>query len=390
MLFAVVVTASTLFASARYAAQTPAQPPAGLVTPNPQLEELRRDIANGMFVPRNSLLTICFPQDVVAFSEERKSLGPTWAGRFVLEGAATGAWHLEVIALDTELRWRAALNVPVGTTIESDPLRSARVTIRLIGPGGAGQQCPLVRLVGELQEQVPSKPRGLVGQDDRWALGHPTLHQQKDVAVLLTWGNAVVHLQVVSRTGLLLPCSAFFVTPNVFMTAAHCIGSVEEAQKAIVHLPDRLVTGNDLKLLMADGELDFALVRATGANAPTTLSLGGLPGPSLVLWQFPSSNARLISVVNCAGTRTGQTALLTHRCDSTGGSSGSPIQARDDGKVVGLHTSGCAQGNGTNNCVNGGSIADGIRANILKVEVPLRQWDPVGAEELLAALKSSQ
>ena len=159
--------------------------------------------------------------DVIAFTEEWKSRGATWAGRFVVERAGTGSWTLEVVAPDTRQRWSQSLDVPPGTTIETGVVRSARVTVRLLGPGGAGQQCPLVRLVEELQEHIPTKPRGLVGPDDRWAATNANLHQQKDVSRLLEWAEAVVHLQVVSRTGLLLPCSGFFVSPNVLMTAAH-------------------------------------------------------------------------------------------------------------------------------------------------------------------------
>jgi hypothetical protein len=55
-----------------------------------------------------------------------------------------------------------------------------------------------------------------------------------------------------------------------------------------------------------------------------------------------------------------------------------------------LHTSGCAQGNGTNSCVNGGWIGTEIRARILKLENALRQWDPAATEEVLAALKGSR
>jgi len=368
-------------------AQARSQLPPGLVTTDPRLEAVRREIASGTFVSRSSLLTPCFAADEAAFTEERKTLGATWAGRFVLEHAGTGSWHLEVTAPDTRQRWRTVLDMPAGTTIESDVVRSARVTVRLLGPGGAGQQCPLVRLVAELQEQTPSKPRGLVGPDDRWAVGNANLHQQKDVSALLSWADAVVHLQVLSRTGLLLPCSAFFVSPNVLMTAAHCIGTVDEAPKAIVHLPERLATAQDLKLLMSQADLDFALVRVANAESRSTLRLGGLPGPNLVLWQFPSSSARLIAVLHCAGARTPETPALTHRCDSSGGSSGSPIQARDTGQVVGLHTSGCAQGNGTTSCVNGGWISDEIRARILALQDALRQWDFAATEELLVALR---
>ena len=59
--------------------QAPAQP-AGLVTADPRLEEVRRDISNGTFVPRTAPLTPCFASDVIAFTEEWKSRGATWAG----------------------------------------------------------------------------------------------------------------------------------------------------------------------------------------------------------------------------------------------------------------------------------------------------------------------
>jgi hypothetical protein len=369
--------------------QVLSQPAPGLMTTDPRLDEVRLEISNGTFVTRNSQLTPCFAGDAIASSEERKSLGETWAGRFTIDRAGTGEWQLQVSAPDTRQVWRAPLDLPAGTTIESGVLRSARVTVRLLGPGGAGQQCPQVRLVAELQEHTATKPRGLVGPDDRWAMSNANLHQQKDVARLLEWAEAVVHLQVVSRTGLLLPCSGFFVSPNVLMTAAHCIGSVEEAPKAIVHLPERLVTGPDLKLLMAQADLDFAVVRVASAQRRATLRLGGdVAGPSLVLWQFPSSNARLISVLHCSGARPPASMALTHKCDTSGGASGSPIQGRDSGQVVGLHTHGCVE-NGTNNCVNSGWSADEIRSRILQLENALRQWDAPAAEELIGALKGS-
>jgi hypothetical protein len=105
---------------------------------------------------------------------------------------------------------------------------------------------------------------------------------------------------------------------------------------------------------------------------------------ALILWQFPEQPGPLVSVVECAVVNL-DAKLLTHKCDSSVGTSGAPVQARSGGEVVALHVAGCTQTSGTASCVNFGVPFGRIRERVREVEGLIRQKLPNEAAQILAA-----
>lgn len=360
-----------------------------LVKPRADVAGIQAALSAGQFTPRAVALTPCFPDQPVGYARARP-VRNLWAGRFRVEQGAPG-WSLVVRAKDGTQAWRKAL--PVQRELvpwQSGVISSTTgVVVSLEGPGTAAATCPLVYFESELTMNVSGQARGMVGDDDRWNESDPRLSALRDASTVRSWGAGVVHMATVTATGYLMPCTAFFVGPHTLVTAFHCVGSPQDADAAIVYLGDLEIRAPRVKLLIAQGDLDFSIIHVTTDPPSTVLAVGDdVEGP-LVLWQHPDRATRKISLVGCVTERI-QGVRAGHQCDTEGGTSGSPVQSRTSGSVIAVHTLGCTQSSGSASCVNYGVRVHEIRERVLSLAAALRAMHPQEADEVLAAFRRAR
>jgi hypothetical protein len=362
------------------AAAEPADP---LVEPVQNAAALHARLTTGQMKAAGIPFSPCFPTRATPFSMVRPSDGP-WAGEFSVTAAgAGGQWRMKVEALDKTRTREYPLSVGTFTT----DVFNGGVRISLLG---AGAPCARVRLERELEQVGRADARGQSGPDDRWETQDARLSAEPDAQSIRRWGASIAHLRILTSTHYLIPCTGFFITPRVLVTAAHCIGSRRDVPTATVFLDGNEIPGAEFDLLMAQGdELDFTLLWRKGATAATpSLRVGTDKDPRLLLWQQPQLTKKVVSVKDCglrepiSGRR-----RIAHECDTEAGSSGSPVQSRATGAVIGLHTVGCnpAQ-NLTKDCVNYAINFEDIRKRVLEKEKPLRARNAEAAAEVIAAL----
>ena len=347
-------------------------------------DQLQRSLSIGEFTPRNVGITPCQPAKAFAF-DETVDIPGVWAARLRLERPGTGNWTLVIQGNDGAPAETRAVGdgASPGTEWVAGPAHGTQVRIALNGPATATASCPLIRILSELQQLTKGKPRGLVLNDDRWADPSPQLTAAPDSQVLRGWSSAVAYVEILSGSTSLVPCTGFFISTHLMITAAHCISSKADATRARVLVGQRTVPGSALRLLIAQ-KIDFSVVWVEG-NQSDVLRLGADAPQDLVVWQRPSITEKLISVVGCTFEKN-DGARMQHRCDTTGGASGSPVQSRVTGDVVGVHILGCTDTNRTAQCVNAALRVSEIRAKLLQLEPKLRLVDSVAADELLRAL----
>jgi hypothetical protein len=168
------------------------------------------------------------------------------------------------------------------------------------------------------------------------------------------WGKAVAKLRIVGDNKEVYPCTGFLLSPELLMTNNHCIKSPDETQSARADFdydrngaPRTNLTFKEL--IITDPTLDFTLLRLTDR----LINRDGLPfttaQPSetqpLILIQHPLGTPKKLSIDDyCVVAKrsiinsgASQATDFEHGCDTLGGSSGSPIQDRATGLVIGLH-----------------------------------------------------
>jgi hypothetical protein len=335
-------------------------------------------------------LSPCFPERPIAFDDLWPATG-LWAGEFrVAEAGAGGPWRLKVEAVDGQDTWETPLPTGAAEPFRTHVMRGNAFRVSLLGPATPGAKCPRVHLERQLEEQIAAEARGVVGEDGRWDAMSPALDAETDAAAIRGWSASIAHLRVLTSTHYLIPCTGFFITPRVMVTAAHCIPSSREAATSTVFLEGRDIPGSEFQLLMAQGDdLDFTLLWLKSAPTGANLRVGTANDPRLVLWQQPLLNKKLVSVKECGLRDPADTGgrRVPPVCDTEPGASGSPVQSRATGTVIGLHTIGCnpAQ-NRTKDCVNYAINFEEIRKRVLEKERPLRARNAEAAAEVIAAL----
>lgn len=358
--------------------------------PSKSAETIHRNTAIATFTKIGHNLTPCAASLSPPFEDFRGDGKHVWAARFRVIATAPGSWDLVVHSLDGAQEWRRPIVAVHGAADPSwttDVFSEGKVRMTLEVSGQNAGPCPAVAFESELQISTPAQARGQFGNaDDRWDEANSTLLARPDHALLAGWAEAVVHLEVLSPTGLLVPCTGYFLSPNILMTAAHCISTHAGALQSTVFLGPRRVTGSQLKLLMAQGpDLDFSLLWVQDAKSSVMLRLADKAAPALAVWQVPDDK-KLVSIVECS-TSTRDANELAHTCDTSGGSSGSPIQDRSTGDVVAVQTKGCTSTHKTTSCTNIGVRIDKVRDRIFSFEAELTALDPVAAGDLYSALR---
>jgi V8-like Glu-specific endopeptidase len=146
------------------------------------------------------------------------------------------------------------------------------------------------------------------------------------------------------------------------MTNQHCVAdhatclttiAIFDYQLAPSGLPSPGIQYRCAEVLAANHELDVAVLRLEQSPGLTwgVLRLTAeatSAAQQVMIIQHPGGRPKMISTLECAVTQPlvpgrGAETDLAHRCDTEGGSSGSPI-IRGDGRVVGLHHFGVGQG----------------------------------------------
>lgn len=168
------------------------------------------------------------------------------------------------------------------------------------------------------------------------------------------WGKAVAKLRIVGDNKEVYPCTGFLLSPELLMTNNHCIKSPNEMQSARADFdydktgaPKTNLTFNEL--IITDPVLDFTLLRLTNRlidrdGLPFTTAQASETQP-LILIQHPLGTPKKLSIDDyCVVAKrsiinsgASQATDFGHGCDTLGGSSGSAIQDRATGRVIGLH-----------------------------------------------------
>ena len=351
----------------------------------PSITEIRADISQGGMSTVMLGLTPCTAK---AGYDKTRAVEGVWAADFVLDVAATAPWTL-IVSIDGSERWRQALpsSIASGAAWQTPLFVGKSVRIQLTPPAGNTSPCPLVRH-RELQRTVKSRPRGVFDRDDRWLLSSAELQKHANGKSIAGYATTTLKLFILDKAGQLLPCSGFMVSPHLLMTAAHCVADRPEAQRTALVAGGQTIPTENLSFLMAHHDLDFTLlwVSADTGVVPLVMATGGSPGPQqpLFLWQHPADwPNEVVSVVDCAVTELRETRLV-HRCDSSGGTSGAPVQ-RADGRVVGLHVRGCKLFTGTPECINFATDMSSIAARVREKIDTLRAFFAPAADEAAMA-----
>jgi len=181
-------------------------------------------------------------------------------------------------------------------------------------------------------------------------------------------GRSVARLIIQQDGGDPVSCTGFLVGNDLLITNRHCIRSGSEARNTDVQFDyDRddaePVQVQVKELLLTSCDLDFVLLRldksfacknaacsTVDERAPLRLARNPIltPGQTkLVAIQHPDGEAKQVSVDGCIADALGlmgSSSTLTdfaHKCDTKGGSSGTPLQLIGNGNtigaVVGLH-----------------------------------------------------
>jgi len=149
-------------------------------------------------------------------------------------------------------------------------------------------------------------------------------------------------------------CTGFPVTETIFVTNYHCISKKWQIRTAMARFDYEIAANGiepfDVKfsgLLRADKDLDFSLLRMTRPVSKEYVARYSTedlrPNQNLVLMQHPDalkkeivSDGCMVQFTSAAGLGTDLTDFY-HLCDSSSGSSGSPVLDANTGRVVGVH-----------------------------------------------------
>ncbi|RWE85118.1 serine protease [Mesorhizobium sp.] len=223
--------------------------------------------------------------------------------------------------------------------------------------------------------------RGSAGTSDQVVDGSPNfvspdLGNEEQVMVSKEMKRSVARLivgQNILPFALKLPskvpdwCTGFLVSNNLLMTVSHCVKSLTDSCDQIAALfgygldaTEKLDVRRCVKIVYINRYIDTAVIQLSESQLqPAIVSFGFRPpvkSEALRIIQHPHGSVRLVSADSgCKVTSTVSAArpsqadmdyslldgvAFSHSCDTSNGSSGSPVFALDGGSVIGIHQSG--------------------------------------------------
>ncbi|CAN7648102.1 serine protease [Devosia sp. LjRoot16] len=214
-----------------------------------------------------------------------------------------------------------------------------KLTVAVYSPQLASADLAISKV---LRQEDPLRPwKSIFGDDDQTPLlqaGRPDLEAVS---------HSITYLSIVTPSWDLENCSGFVVGPRTIMTNNHCIANQAECDGATIvfdYFVDRFdstTMGPQVgceAVLTTDYDLDFTVVRTktdlpANAVALSLLATAPLADEPAVLVHHPNGQPKTVSIIGClpidiavAGRGNPPSSKdFSHRCDSAGGSSGSPV-----------------------------------------------------------------
>jgi hypothetical protein len=258
------------------------------------------------------------------------------------EQPAQPTWHVEV-STPAGQRWAYSPSSADIKEFWSDEIRGTSAEVQV---HSADPQPALKLVIDRVVKATPVvRPQSITMPDQR----EPYRTKGEPIRTL---GRSVVRLQFVDDDEKkVFVCTGFLAFTNRhLLTNDHCINSEAEMRSALadVDFDGGSSTPRSVrfaKLLMSDEPLDFSLLELAEPLDRGVLILGAAPAASadLVIIQHPAGETKQVSIVDCkvddesvSGITNDETDF-EHRCDTLGGSSGSPMFDAKTLKVVGLH-----------------------------------------------------
>jgi hypothetical protein len=278
--------------------------------------------------------------------------------------------------------------LPTGNTqqmVRTIPLGSETVRVRIQGPAAAvgSGRIAIARVLRPLT--AGDVPVGIGNGLTSILLFAGSLSPEK--RALADAAQAVAFIQIADPTET-NACTGFLVAPDLIATAAHCLRTARAAESAqsgatdvcrrigltfdfrsaergngtvqSIHCRSVLVlkaenpVPRDHGLLTGVDRSDIALLSVdaasiklpSGSARPYVALDTTASGTLSTVVQHPQGDVQLVAS-DCAWSRESEAPLLSHKCSTAPGSSGSPIlQLKADGKwvVIGIHTCCSHQG----------------------------------------------
>jgi hypothetical protein len=258
----------------------------------------------------------------------------------------------------------------------SDEIAGSRASIEVLTVDGGSR--PQIEIAETVLTGPLVRPQGIVEPDERIEVRNP----QRGIAdwpVIQHLAKAVGRLRFGGDDGFGYYCTGFLFTPELLLTNDHCIQSDAEMRSALVDFNYLTATAplaplRFRELVAHDRTLDYSLLRLSAPSSIKPLRL--MPtevtnARQLLLIEHPAGEIKQVSIADCVvrgieviGVDPLQKTDFGHRCDTLGGSSGSPVlDGLSSGNVIGLHHLGYLEDDPdpVNQAVKIGLVLDDIR-----------------------------
>ncbi len=297
---------------------------------------------------------------------------------------------------------RKAMNSENPESFWTDFIEGDTVSLHVHARGGAAFS---VRIISAVAEGVAGHENVVVGTpvfEPSDALGRAGPgHMVQFVANLLLDPNK--EDEIGSPLTWSQPCTGILITPNLLLTAGHCLKfSRENCSRTIAffglgHDPHVPITARRCTEVVYLGHaLDTAVLRLDGNGPQGRYPRLGRFAPryrqKLIIIQHPRGNmvrisrddhcrvstaiADLIPQSNKVGLAGGKGAGFRHECDTLEGSSGSPILSADGSNIIGIQHAG-HRFEGYNVAIRADYISHCIGFDARRRTLNPRQRDPI-------------
>jgi V8-like Glu-specific endopeptidase len=167
-------------------------------------------------------------------------------------------------------------------------------------------------------------------------------------------GQSVARLSIIKKNGAFV-CTGFMIDEERMITNEHCVNQEQHCRNTSAlfgyHSKNSTVPSSEevqcVELIGADPDLDVALLRLKRRpgerwGALTLASDTPALNEPAVIIQHPGGQIKQISRRDCTvrtfpADGSAKDTDFGHKCDTMGGSSGSPVLRRKDLQVIGLH-----------------------------------------------------